>query len=182
MLGLMNQPMRNTPPPGEISAASAEQTAGIDLRHVAQMALDVASRGGIAQRLHGGDEAPPLVVDDHAMPELGRFAQHLTRVEVHINDVNADKGGTDKRCMIEAVVSRVWEPACVVRRIEPRVTEDRTVRSMDLHASLSDEFDPHGEEDTRLPSCSCSFPPHLRHITIIIGTKIGRAAARSRLL
>ncbi len=34
---------------------------------------------------------------------LDRFAEHLTRVEVHLADVNAAKGGAaDKRCMIEA--------------------------------------------------------------------------------
>ena len=35
--------------------------------------------------------------------QLGRFAVHLTRVEVHIGDVNAGQSGPDdKRCMIEA--------------------------------------------------------------------------------
>ena len=34
---------------------------------------------------------------------LSRFAAHLTRVEVHLGDVNGGKGGpADKRCMIEA--------------------------------------------------------------------------------
>jgi hypothetical protein len=34
---------------------------------------------------------------------LDRFAEQLTRVEVHLGDVNATKGGAaDKRCMIEA--------------------------------------------------------------------------------
>jgi hypothetical protein len=34
---------------------------------------------------------------------LARFADQLTRVEVHLGDVNADKGGsTDRRCMMEA--------------------------------------------------------------------------------
>lgn len=34
---------------------------------------------------------------------LGRFDKRLTRVEVHLSDENAAKGGdTDKRCMIEA--------------------------------------------------------------------------------
>jgi ribosome-associated translation inhibitor RaiA len=32
-----------------------------------------------------------------------RFADRITRLEVHLNDENADKGGErDKRCMIEA--------------------------------------------------------------------------------
>jgi hypothetical protein len=34
---------------------------------------------------------------------LDRFAGQITRVEVHLEDVNAGKGGAaDKRCMIEA--------------------------------------------------------------------------------
>lgn len=35
--------------------------------------------------------------------QLERFSSHLTRLEVHLSDVNADKGGTDdKRCLLEA--------------------------------------------------------------------------------
>lgn len=33
---------------------------------------------------------------------LQPFAEHLTRVEVHLNDLNAAKGGLDKRCLMEA--------------------------------------------------------------------------------
>ncbi len=33
---------------------------------------------------------------------LGRFSNHLTRIEVHISDENGAKGGIDKRCLIEA--------------------------------------------------------------------------------
>jgi hypothetical protein len=33
---------------------------------------------------------------------LGRFEQHITRVEVHLTDENGNKSGTDdKRCMME---------------------------------------------------------------------------------
>lgn len=36
---------------------------------------------------------------------LDRFADRLTRVEVHLNDENSDKAGpADKRCMMEARV------------------------------------------------------------------------------
>lgn len=35
--------------------------------------------------------------------ELRRFDEHITRVEVHLSDVNKQKGGSDdKRCLIEA--------------------------------------------------------------------------------
>jgi ribosome-associated translation inhibitor RaiA len=34
---------------------------------------------------------------------LNRISEHITRVEVHLSDVNGDKSGpTDKRCMMEA--------------------------------------------------------------------------------
>lgn len=34
---------------------------------------------------------------------LDRFSQHITRIEVHLSDEDADKsGGADKRCLIEA--------------------------------------------------------------------------------
>lgn len=34
---------------------------------------------------------------------LARFSQHITRIEVHLSDENAEKsGGPDKRCLIEA--------------------------------------------------------------------------------
>jgi ribosome-associated translation inhibitor RaiA len=34
---------------------------------------------------------------------LGHLSEHITRVEVHLTDENAKKGGsTDKRCMMEA--------------------------------------------------------------------------------
>lgn len=35
--------------------------------------------------------------------ELDRFAEHITRIEIHLSDENADKGGDDdKRCLLEA--------------------------------------------------------------------------------
>jgi hypothetical protein len=37
---------------------------------------------------------------------IGRFATRITRVEVHLGDVNADKhGDRDKRCMMEARIA-----------------------------------------------------------------------------
>jgi len=33
---------------------------------------------------------------------LARHAERLTRVEVHLKDLNGPKGGIDKRCMMEA--------------------------------------------------------------------------------
>ena len=35
---------------------------------------------------------------------LDRYSDRITRVEVHLNDLNGEKGGTDKRCLMEARV------------------------------------------------------------------------------
>ena len=32
---------------------------------------------------------------------LARFSDKITRVELHLSDVNGDRGGNDKRCVIE---------------------------------------------------------------------------------
>lgn len=50
-----------------------------------------------------GDDAFTARVEAAVAAGLDRFAGHITRVEVHLADVNAGKGGpADKRCMIEA--------------------------------------------------------------------------------
>ena len=42
-------------------------------------------------------------VEDEVRHTLRQFEPRLTRVEVHVNDLNSHKGGTqDKRCQIEA--------------------------------------------------------------------------------
>jgi ribosome-associated translation inhibitor RaiA len=33
---------------------------------------------------------------------LERYSDRITRVEVHLNDLNSVKGGNDKRCLMEA--------------------------------------------------------------------------------
>ena len=33
---------------------------------------------------------------------LDRYSDRITRVEVHLNDLNSVKGGLDKRCLMEA--------------------------------------------------------------------------------
>lgn len=50
-----------------------------------------------------GDEEFVARVEAQIAEALDRFQQHLTRVEVYLADVNAQKGGAaDKRCLIEA--------------------------------------------------------------------------------
>jgi len=48
---------------------------------------------------------------------LERFAEHITRVEVHLSDENGDKGGTDKRCVMEARLEGM-QPVAVTDQAE----------------------------------------------------------------
>jgi len=55
---------------------------------------------------------------------LGRFAERITRVEVHVKDLNAKKGGVDKQCTIEARLNGL-DPVAVTaeaERLETAVT------------------------------------------------------------
>lgn len=50
-----------------------------------------------------GHEALTAHVTTCVESALSRFSKHITRVEVHLTDENANKGGEhDKRCMMEA--------------------------------------------------------------------------------
>ena len=52
-------------------------------------------------RVEGGGELPRYV-ESAVHGTLGRFADRITRVEVHLGDENSHKGGEDKRCTMEA--------------------------------------------------------------------------------
>lgn len=48
-------------------------------------------------------EALEVMVETAVIGALGRFAEQVTRVEVHLTDENGAKGGVDdKRCLMEA--------------------------------------------------------------------------------
>lgn len=50
-----------------------------------------------------GDEALATHVEGVIKDALDRFSTQVTRVEVHLSDLNASKGGdADKHCLIEA--------------------------------------------------------------------------------
>ena len=52
-----------------------------------------------------GDERFAAYVTEKVQTQLGRFGEWVTRIEVHLSDENAGKGGADdKRCTIEARV------------------------------------------------------------------------------
>lgn len=50
-----------------------------------------------------GDEALAAWAESELKDKLARFREHITRVEVHLSDTNAGRGGAqDKRCTLEA--------------------------------------------------------------------------------
>ncbi len=49
-----------------------------------------------------GSEELAARVQAELQAALRRFADRITRIEVHLNDLNAGKGGADVRCMLEA--------------------------------------------------------------------------------
>ena len=50
-----------------------------------------------------GDEALARHAEEIVQRALGRFADKVTRVEIHLSDVNSQKAGeNDKRCLMEA--------------------------------------------------------------------------------
>jgi ribosomal subunit interface protein len=67
--------------------------------------------------IEGGEE---LTQQTQAVVEsaLERFAQQITRVEVHLSDENSShKGGSDKRCVIEARLEGM-QPVAVTDQAE----------------------------------------------------------------
>jgi hypothetical protein len=62
------------------------------------------------------------ILDDLMQRSVGRFADRITRVEVHLNDVNGGKHGErDKRCMMEARLAGLAPVA--VSNEAPRLAE-----------------------------------------------------------
>lgn len=67
-----------------------------------RMQIEVTTDPNVA----GGDDLIRRVAAD-VDAALSRFSDQLTRVEVHLGDENAGKGGAaDKRCMVEARPAR----------------------------------------------------------------------------
>ncbi len=52
--------------------------------------------------IHGREDVARFV-EDAVIARIGHFAARITRVEAHLGDENAAKGGSkDKRCVLEA--------------------------------------------------------------------------------
>jgi ribosome-associated translation inhibitor RaiA len=53
-----------------------------------------------------GHEALGRHAEEVTRKTLDRFSQHVTRIEIHLTDVNGDKTvGDDKRCLMEARIA-----------------------------------------------------------------------------
>lgn len=77
------------------------------------MHIEINSNGSISL-----NQALQQRISDSIMGELDRFADALTRVEVHLEDENAGKSGpADKRCQIE-VRLRHHEPLSVTHKAD----------------------------------------------------------------
>jgi len=76
-----------------------------------------------------GSESLNNFIDTVLQSELDHFAEHITRIEVHLADENAGKSGeNDKRCMVEA-------------RIEHRKPVAVTAHANTYEESISDASD-----------------------------------------
>lgn len=56
-------------------------------------------------------------VEDEVIATLDRFGEQVVTVEVHLNDVNSQKHGVDKRCMMEARLAGL-QPIAVTHMAE----------------------------------------------------------------
>ena len=45
-------------------------------------------------------------VESHVQSMVGRFARSIVRVTVRVEDINAGRGGIDKKCSMAATVKR----------------------------------------------------------------------------
>ena len=71
-----------------------------------------------------GHEAFIEQIEANVEAALGQLSEHITRVEVHLSDENAKKGGsTDKRCVMEARLKK-HQPVAVT---EEAATLDKAV-------------------------------------------------------
>jgi ribosome-associated translation inhibitor RaiA len=67
--------------------------------------------------VHGG-EALAARVQLMVEGAVGHLAEHITRIEAHLSDENADKHGeADKRCMLEARLNGI-KPIAVTHQAE----------------------------------------------------------------
>lgn len=64
-----------------------------------------------------GRESLAERVEHTVRQKLGHFSEHITRIEVHLRDENAHKGGQDKNCTMEARIEGL-KPVAVSDRAD----------------------------------------------------------------
>jgi hypothetical protein len=85
--------------------------------------------------IHGGASLAERV-ESTLSSTLDRFSEQLTRLEVHLTDLNADKGGPDdKQCVVEARISG-QPPVAVTHRAA--TVEEAYTGAADAMANLLD--------------------------------------------
>lgn len=91
-------------------------------------------------------------VETQIRDSLGRFDRQVTRVEVHLNDTNANKAGDhDKRCMMEARVAG-HQPIAVTElsgSLEQAITGAAKKLRRSLDHVLGRIGDQHGRDSIR---------------------------------
>ena len=86
-----------------------------------------------------GDDALLAQVEADIRDGLSRFADQITRVEVHLSDENADKGGSDdQRCMIE--VRPTGQPPMAVTHHGPSIHEASAGALQKMQSKLDSSF------------------------------------------
>lgn len=95
-------------------------------------------------------------ITDLVEPELKRFREELTGVEVYVNDTNSDKkgGDRDKHCTIEAHVAGMAPLAATAQAPELLLAVKQS--SGKLHRVLSSRLEK--RRDTRVANRSTSSP------------------------
>lgn len=75
-----------------------------------------------------GTEAFEQVVQDKVSRGLKHFADHITRVEVHLSDTNAEKSGpADIQCKMEARIRGMQPIAASSKNSEKEVALDKSI-------------------------------------------------------
>lgn len=98
------------------------------------------------RNIEGGQEMTRQIVSE-LETALDRFSERITRVEVHLNDVNGPRSvGPDKRCLREARLSGI-QPIVVSHQAATLAdaidgATDKLVKSLDR--TLGKQHDPKG--------------------------------------
>ncbi|HET6600260.1 MAG TPA: HPF/RaiA family ribosome-associated protein [Burkholderiaceae bacterium] len=78
-----------------------------------------------------GSEALAARVETELRLKLDRFAGRVTRIEVHLSDVNSSKGGdNDKRCVMEARVAARQPISATARAPSVKLAIDGAVEKL----------------------------------------------------